>query len=143
MTNTITLPRINSNILALISFILICVMLFLTVQLPFAQGNGIWGDPCEKFVEQAKLSTVLFQLAVEAMNLALALHELAEASGNELAIELTDAALSLAIEVAENAKEKAEEDVEKMEDCRELFPDPPYFMLIASNGCVSGGCGST
>ena len=41
MTNTITLPRINSNILVVTSFILICAMMFLTVLPALAWHCGL------------------------------------------------------------------------------------------------------
>lgn len=121
-------------------------MMFLTVQLLFAQETqeiGIWKDPCEDLIKKAKLSVGYLQLAIEAMNLADGLHQLAVASGIKLAIQLTEASLSFAMDVVEIALKKANEDVEELEDCRELYPDPPYFFHVASNGCVSGGCLST
>ena len=41
MTNTITLPRINSNLLAVMSFMLICVMMFFTVLPALAWHCGL------------------------------------------------------------------------------------------------------
>ncbi len=85
MMNTIRFPRINSNILVLTSFILICVMMLIAIHSALA-----WH--CAE--EGATMKT-----ANDAVDLAEGLHELAK-----IALEKAQAA---GIEWAINAAEKA------------------------------------
>ena len=142
MTNTITLPRINSNLLSVTSFILICVMLFLTVQPSLAQQDTSYHHefhPCYDIYVNLSLAIVAAQVALAAARMARHLRDAAAESGNELAEEVAQAALELAIEVAKTFAERAVELLEDLEDCNEDFPGPWYFYWV-SGGCESGGC---
>ncbi|MCG9129083.1 hypothetical protein JT359_15955 [Candidatus Poribacteria bacterium] len=142
MTNTITLTRINSNLLAVTSFILICVMLFLTVQPALAQQDAFYQHefhPCNGIYNSLQLAIAASELALAAVRMALKLRDAAAESGSELALKVAQKALELALEVSETCAELAVELLEDLEDCIEDYPGPWHF-YVASGGCESGGC---
>ncbi|MDE0313264.1 MAG: hypothetical protein OXM61_00050 [Candidatus Poribacteria bacterium] len=135
MTNRIRLPKLNSNILALTSFILICMMMFIAIQLAFA-----WH--CES--ERATMKT-----ANDAVDLADGLHQLAkialekaEESGNESLIKLAKKAVNLAARAYVNAVTNWAAAKKALTDCLKKPHPPRPPIIMASEGCVSGGCNS-
>ncbi|RKU30763.1 hypothetical protein C6497_03530 [Candidatus Poribacteria bacterium] len=132
MTNTIKLPIINSNILALTSFNLICMMMFIAIQLAFAwhcEGTRATLNTANNAVD---LAEGLHQLAKIAL-------EMAEESGNESYIKLAKKAVNWTANAYVNAVNNHAIAREAHLDCLDT-PHPLIF--IVSEGCVSGGCNS-
>ena len=127
MTNAITLPRINSNILAVTSLILICVMMFLTVHPALA-----WHD-CDDEKAAMDAARLVYEIAYVAYFVALALLELAKLIGIERLIELAEEAVRNAARFYLNATVDWQNARDAYIKCRKT--------KHASGGCESGGCG--
>ena len=134
MTNTIRLPKLNSNILALTSFILICAMTFLTVKPALAQSDDIdESHPCYEVFIEAQQAVAAAKLAVAAGRFA---RDLRDAAESELARKLAQKALDFAIAAAERFAERAIELSEELDECLE------GKWILVSGSCESGGCGN-
>ena len=127
MTNTIRLPGINSNILALISFILIFAMMFLTVHPALAEHD------CDDEKAAMDAARLLYEIAYIVHYLAELALELAEATGIDWLIEQAEEALQEAAEFLVEATVDWQNARDAYRECRKT--------KHASAGCESGGCG--
>ena len=145
MTNTIRLPRMrkqNIDLLAVVSLILICVMIFSVVQPAFTSGSGSNCDKERKELEKAnkELKKANEKVKQTKWDLDFAEGLLAEAEQNGGFPEQLVAVIAVwwakrAHKKAKAKQAKAKQRVEKakkaLEECEGKH---------AGGGCVSGGC---
>ena len=135
MTNTLTwgfipihMPKLNSNMLAVISMFVVCMMMFLMIQPVLASHH----DPCEP--ERSARDTALFSLALASALLAAAL-----LSGQLWAIVSTTAAVGIAIKAVNDTQKSLDRCEEENGYDGDGFLDDEWIE-IDGGGCISGGC---
>ncbi len=122
----IQLPKVNSNLLAVISMIVICIMAFLMVQPILAQSSY---DPCE--VERSSRNTALLALALASTTLSVTL-----LTGQWWAIGLATAALGIAIRAVNDTQAALDRCEKENGYDGDGFWDDEWI----GGGCISGGC---
>ncbi len=127
MMNTIRLPGINSNILALTSLILIFAMMFLTVQPALAEHD------CDDEKAEMDRTRLLYEIAYIAYFLAEQALELAKATGIDWLIEEAKDILRDAAQFLVDATVDWQNARDAYIKCRQT--------KHASAGCDSGLCG--
>ena len=132
MTNTLTwnikpiaLPKINSNLLSVISFILLLTMVFLTAD--------VIASHCEEIRRNLEAAIAVEIVAASAARFLFEVWKSALATGNPLVIAAATTALAAATAIAVAAAVAIIYYTAKLLECTEEHE-------AASGGCDSGGC---
>jgi len=133
MTNTLTwnikpiqLPKLNTNLLSVISFIVLCAIIFVT-------ANSL-AVACDELMEQVAYAYLIQQAAYLAALAAVGAWALAELTGNQA---LIDAARETAIAAAEFYETMSNSCIQLLQDLVDCLQDEQ----AASGSCDSGSCG--
>ena len=133
MTNTLTwnikpiqLPKLNTNLLSAISFIVLCAIIFVT-------ANSL-AVACDELMEQVAYAYLIQQAAYLAALAAAGAWALAELTGNQA---LIDAARETAIAAAEFYETMSNSCIQLLQDLVDCLQDEQ----AASGSCDSGSCG--
>ena len=134
MTNTLTwdirsiqVPKVNSNLLSVVSLVLLLTMAFLTA--------SVIASHCEEIrnnLETSIAAEIIFAASARAL---FEVWKAACSSGNPWAIAAATAALGLATAAAAAALYAIAHYTTKLLECEQEHE-------TASGGCDSGGCGS-
>ena len=132
MTNTLTwdikpiqLPKLNANLLSVISLIVLCMMFFVTI-------NTI-AEACDDLKKKKKNAGIALDLAVGAVLLAMAGVQAAQATGIQWVIDAAIANLDFWVGVGEAALKYYNKCVKELNDCLNA-------PKADSGGCDSGSC---
>lgn len=135
MTNTLTwnfkpiqVPKLNTNWLSVISFIVLCTMTFVAI--------NAFADCCEELEEKVFWAKVGYQIALNAAKIAIAAFEFVrDFGGKPEAVEAARALAVEAVDILEAATNYLIKCLKELEECWET----PHEM--ASGSCNSGSCG--
>ena len=134
MTNTLTwdikpiaLPKINTNLLSIVSLILLLTMAFM--------AGSVIASHCEDIRSNLETAIAVEFAAAIAARILFEVWKAACASGNPLAIAAATTALAAAVIIAAAAAVAIVYYTQKLWECEEEHAS-------ASGGCASGGCGS-
>lgn len=132
MTNTLTwdikpiqLPKLNANLLSVISLIVLCMMFFVTI-------NTI-AEACDDLKAKVKTAEIALDLATGAVLLAMLGVQAAQATGIQWVIDAAIANLDFWVSVGEAALKYYNECVKELNDCLNA-------PKADSGGCDSGSC---
>lgn len=132
MTNTLTwnikpiqLPKLNTNLLSMISLIVLCMMFFVTI-------NTI-AEACDDLEANVELAGIALDLAAGAVTLAMLGVLAAEATGIQWVIDAAIANLDFWVNVGIAAENYYNDCVEELNDCLNA-------PRADSGGCDSGSC---
>ncbi len=124
--NPIRLPKLNTNLLSVISLIVLCMIVFVTT-------NTV-AEACEDLEAAVALAKIASDVALAVADVALELFKAAVDTGIQELIDIARAALDLAVEVAKAA-------VDWHSDLADALLDCLNNNQMASGSCDSGSCG--
>ena len=124
--NPIRLPKLNTNLLSVISLIVLCMIVFVTT-------NTV-AEACEELAAAVVLAKTAVDVALAAVDVALELRQAAVDTGIQVLIDIANAAVELALEVASAAADWHSDLVDALIDCLNNNQ-------MDSGSCDSGSCG--
>lgn len=139
MTNTLTwiikpirLPKLNSNLLSVISIVLLLTMVFLTVD--------VIASHCEEILDNLSAALIVEAYAVAALALTYQLLQSALSSGNPYAVIFATAAVVIALAVVVAAGVAVGIFLRQLWECSKEHQSDDGTENANAGSCDSGGC---